>query len=652
MSTHDLATIFGADGPFAKALAVYRSRPQQLAMAESIGHAIRTQGQLIAEAGTGTGKTLAYLVPALFSGGKVIISTGTKTLQDQLYQRDLPLVRDALGVPVTVALLKGRANYVCHHHLKRTVASGTVATRADVVHLRRIESFARTSTSGDKGELADVPENASIWGEVTSTRENCLGSNCAHHDECFVMNARREALAADVVVVNHHLFFADVMLRDEGLTELLPACNTVILDEAHQLPDTATLFFGEELSAAQLGQLARDAEAEGLRTARDYVALPDAAQALTQALRRFRLAAGDQAGKWAASLVLERPGFEDALGILGAAIDALAAELSRQRERSAELEQCSVRADDLARKLARWRDRDDPQWVRWLDVTSTGWHLRASPLSIAEIFSKQVNETARAWIFTSATLSIGGDFGLYQRQLGLQDAATGYWESPFDYANQALLYVPRDLPPPNSVEHTDAVIAAALPVLRASRGRAFLLFTTHRALARARDVLTVEIERGGLNFPLLTQGEGSRTELLTRFRKLGNAVLLGSQSFWEGVDVPGDALSLVVIDKLPFAPPDDPLFAARLEHIAREGGNPFMEYQLPQAAIDLKQGAGRLIRSETDRGVLMICDRRLIDKPYGRRIWQALPPMRRSRELDDVIAFFSAHEPRVAGVDA
>jgi ATP-dependent DNA helicase DinG len=652
MSTHDLATIFGADGPFAKALAVYRSRPQQLAMAESIGHAIRTQGQLIAEAGTGTGKTLAYLVPALFSGGKVIISTGTKTLQDQLYQRDLPLVRDALGVPVTVALLKGRANYVCHHHLKRTVASGTVATRADVVHLRRIESFARTSTSGDKGELADVPENASIWGEVTSTRENCLGSNCAHHDECFVMNARREALAADVVVVNHHLFFADVMLRDEGLTELLPACNTVILDEAHQLPDTATLFFGEELSAAQLGQLARDAEAEGLRAARDYVALPDAAQALTQALRRFRLAAGDQAGKWAASLVLERPGFEDALGILGAAIDALAAELSRQRERSAELEQCSVRADDLARKLARWRDRDDPQWVRWLDVTSTGWHLRASPLSIAEIFSKQVNETARAWIFTSATLSIGGDFGLYQRQLGLQDAATGYWESPFDYANQALLYVPRDLPPPNSVEHTDAVIAAALPVLRASRGRAFLLFTTHRALARARDVLMVEIERGGLDFPLLTQGEGSRTELLTRFRKLGNAVLLGSQSFWEGVDVPGDALSLVVIDKLPFAPPDDPLFAARLEHIAREGGNPFMEYQLPQAAIDLKQGAGRLIRSETDRGVLMICDRRLIDKPYGRRIWQALPPMRRSRELDDVIAFFSAHEPRVAGVDA
>ncbi|HEY1461492.1 MAG TPA: ATP-dependent DNA helicase [Casimicrobiaceae bacterium] len=645
MNPHDLAVIFGADGPFAKALPAYRARPQQLAMAEAIGHAIRAQGQLIAEAGTGTGKTLAYLVPALFSGGKVIISTGTKTLQDQLYQRDLPLVRDVLGVPVTVALLKGRANYVCHHHLKRTVAGGTVATRADIVHLRRIESFARTSTSGDKGELADVPENASIWSEVTSTRENCLGSNCAHHDECFVLNARRQALAADVVVVNHHLFFADVMLRDEGLAELLPACNTVILDEAHQLPDTATLFFGEELSAAQIGQLARDAEAEGLRAARDYVPLPEAAQALVQALRRFRLAAGDQAGKWPASIVLQRPGFEDALGLLATAIDALAAELSRQRERSAELEQCSARVDDLARKLARWRDRDDPQWVRWLDVTTTGWHLRASPLSIAEIFSRQVTDTARAWIFTSATLSIGGDFNLYQRQLGLQDAATGYWESPFDYANQALLYVPRDLPPPNSIEHTDAVVAAAMPVLRASRGRAFLLFTTHRALGRARDVLLAEIGRGGLDFPLLTQGEGSRTELLTRFRKLGNAVLLGSQSFWEGVDVPGDALSLVVIDKLPFAPPDDPLFAARLEHIAREGGNPFMEYQLPQAAIDLKQGAGRLIRSETDRGVLMICDRRLIDRPYGRRIWQALPPMRRSRELKDVIAFFGAREP-------
>ena len=616
-------------------------------MAAAIAHAIDTRGQLLAEAGTGTGKTLAYLVPALLSGGKVIISTGTKTLQDQLYQRDLPMVRDALKVPVSVALLKGRANYVCRHRLDRA-ATGTFASRSDVRYLQRIESFARTSTSGDKGELADVPETASIWVDVTSTRDNCLGSECPHYAECFVMNARKQALAADVVVVNHHLFFADVMLRDEGLAELLPACNTVILDEAHQLPETATLFFGEELTAGALGELARDAEVEALSAARDYAALPEAARSLAQALRRFRLAAGEVTGKWPRSDALQRAGFEEGLEGLTTALAALEGELARQAERSDELAQCASRAGDAMQRLARWRDREDPAWVRWLEVSANGWQLRASPLSVAEIFSRHVTDTARGWIFTSATLAIGGDFGLFRRELGLDHAATAYWESPFDYAHQALLYVPRDLPEPNSFEHTDAVVAAVLPVLQASRGRAFLLFTTLRALARAREALAAAAARGAFDFPVLAQGDGSRTELLASFRRLGNAVLLGSQSFWEGVDVQGEALSLVVIDKLPFAPPDDPLFAARLEYIAREGGNPFLDYQLPQAAINLKQGAGRLIRSETDRGVLMICDPRLASKAYGRRMAQALPPMRRTRELDDVIAFFAdANHSRV-----
>jgi len=618
-------------------------------MAEAIALAIATRGQLLAEAGTGTGKTFAYLVPALLSGGKVIVSTGTKTLQDQLFQRDLPLIRDALKVPVSVALLKGLGNYVCHHHLERASAQGTFASRADAAYLPRIASFARTSTTGDKSELGDVPENAGIWADVTSTRENCLGSDCADYDRCFVMNARKRALAADVVVINHHLFFADVMLKDEGLTELLPACNTVILDEAHQLPDTATLFFGEEISAGSLGELARDAEIEGLRSARDYAPLPDAARMLAQALRRFRLSVGDVPGKWLQSVVAQQPGFTTALDALGDALSGVARELGHQAERSDELAQCASRAADSIARLTRWREglrpketSEDSEWIRWLDVSTHGWQLRASPLSVAEIFSKQVTDDARAWIFTSATLAIGGDFALYQRELGLAGATTGYWESPFDYPHQGLLYLPRDLPPPNSVEHTEAVVAAALPVLKASGGRAFMLFTTLRALSRARESLAAAMKREGMSFPLLVQGEGSRSELLTRFRRLGNAVLLGSQSFWEGVDVQGEALSVVIIDKLPFAPPDDPLFAARLEHIAREGGNPFMDYQLPQAAISLKQGAGRLIRSETDRGVLMICDRRLVEKPYGRRIWQALPPMRRTRELADVEAFFAA----------
>jgi ATP-dependent DNA helicase DinG len=467
------------------------------------------------------------------------------------------------------------------------------------------------------------------------------------------MNARKEALAADIVVVNHHLFFADVMLKDEGLAELLPACNTVILDEAHQLPDTATLFFGEELTAGQLGELARDAEIEGLRAARDYAPLPDSAQNLTQALRRFRLDAGDAAGKWPQLEAMRRSGFAEALDALAAALGALATELARQAERSDELAQCAQRAADAVARLARWRDgsaRDgDAEWIRWLEVTPTGWQLHASPLSIAEIFSRQVTDTARSWILTSATLAVGGDFTHYQRELGLADAATGCWDSPFDYQSQALLYLPTGLPEPNSFEHTDAVVAAALPVLKASGGRAFLLFTTLRALARAREAIATAFMREELDYPLLVQGEGSRSELLARFRTLGNAVLLGSQSFWEGVDVQGEALSLVIIDKLPFAPPDDPLLAARLEYIARRGGNPFLDYQLPQAAISLKQGAGRLIRSETDRGVLMICDPRLADKPYGRRIWQALPPMRRTRELDEVLDFFADAQHRVPG---
>jgi ATP-dependent DNA helicase DinG len=609
-------------------------------MAQAVARAIDEGGQLVAEAGTGTGKTFAYLVPALLSGGKVIVSTGTKTLQDQLFNRDLPLVRDALKLPITVALLKGRANYVCHYHLERTREQDSLATRADVRHLQRIESFARTSVSGDKAELGDVPENASIWNQVTSTRENCLGGDCPRYADCYVMKARKDALAADVVVINHHLFLADVVLKDEGLADLLPRCNTVILDEAHQLPETATLFFGEQVTARQAAELARDAEVESLKVARDYAPLPDAASALALTIRRVRLAAGDAVGKQTQVEALRRSDFAAALDALADSLQRLASELARTAERSEELAQCNRRATDLSARLVRWRETEDPEWIRWLEVTPHGWQLHASPLSVAEIFARQVQDSARSWIFTSATLAVNGDFALYRDELGLADAVTGCWESPFDYQRQALLYLPHDLPPPGSFEHTDAVVAAAMPVLAASGGRAFLLFTTLRALERAREAIASAFARERLDYPLLVQGEGSRSELLSRFRRLGNAVLLGSQSFWEGVDVPGDALSLVVIDKLPFAPPDDPLLAARLAHIERLGGNPFLDYQLPEAAINLKQGAGRLIRTETDRGVLMICDRRLADKPYGRRIVSALPPMRRTRDLAEVIAFF------------
>jgi ATP-dependent DNA helicase DinG len=680
-----LDAIFHEGGTLSRALPAFRFRPQQLAMAQAIAQAIEHRGRLVAEAGTGTGKTFAYLVPALLYGGKVIISTGTKTLQDQLFERDLPLVRDALAAPVTVALLKGRANYVCHYHLERAAREDRLPSRDDVRHLPKIIAFARASERGDRAELADVPENASIWPLVTSTRDNCLGQNCPHHADCFVMKARKEALEADVVVVNHHLFFADVMLRDEGVAELLPNCNTVILDEAHQLPDTATLFFGEQVGAGQLADLARDAEVAARTVARDVPDLPDAAGELVPCVRKLRLAAGDGGGKFSRDAALGRPGFAEALDGLTAALDRLAAELGRFAERGEEIAQVATRADEAARQVARWRDGegasgearkggehtrvdfggrhsslssesmvqggtdaipDSPEhrsaWIRWVDVTAHGFQLQASPLSVAPLMRRHVDGSARAWIFTSATLAVGRDFSHYTSQLGLDEAKTQAWNSPFDYASQGLLYVPRELPAPNSSEHTDAVVDVALPLLEASEGRAFLLFTTLRALAQARERLAESLRKRGLDYPLLVQGEGSRSELLVRFRELGNAILLGSASFWEGVDVPGDALSLVVIDKLPFAPPDDPLLAARLDHLRSEGGNPFMAWQLPQAVISLKQGAGRLIRTETDRGVLAICDPRLTDKPYGRRIWQSLPPMKRTREEGDCVAFLRA----------
>ena len=642
----DLAAVFGPGGLLSGKIPDYRARPQQLDMAVRVAQAIRDNASLVCEAGTGTGKTVAYLVPALLSGGKVIISTGTKTLQDQLYRRDLPMVRDALSVPLTAALLKGRANYVCHYHLEHNLAEGQLPSREEAAYLQSIARFARITRSGDKSELAEVPENAAAWTLATSTRENCLGQSCPRYGDCFVMAARREALAADVVVVNHHLFFADVMLKDDGMAELLPACNTVIFDEAHQLPETATLFFGETIATGQLIELARDARVEALTSAKDAPDLLPCTDALEKAARDLRLSMPNNNARFPAASLKPKREFAAALAALESALGTLSTALEPLAQRGEGLERCTARCQETIERLQRWRDEERDDLVRWVEVFSYGLQLNATPLSIADIFRKQLEGHPRAWIFTSATLAVGGDFAHYRGEMGLDAAQTACWDSPFDYARNALLCVPRNLPDPNSAEHTRAVVAAAYPAIRASGGRAFLLFTTLRGMRLAHELLREEFERDRLEFPLLLQGEGSRSELLERFRRLGNAVLVGSSSFWEGVDVRGDALSLVVIDKLPFAPPDDPVLAARLERLAREGRNAFMEYQLPQAVIALKQGAGRLIRDENDRGVLMICDPRLFSKPYGRRILPSLPPMKLVRELDAVLEFFAS--PRKA----
>ncbi|MFM0238211.1 ATP-dependent DNA helicase [Paraburkholderia phytofirmans] len=700
----ELDEIFAANGLLARQIDGYRSRASQIEMSRAVAAAMEASGRampepamfeaqkrparrlqgaadtaaeaaegveaggldgsentLIVEAGTGTGKTYAYLVPAMLWGGKVIVSTGTKHLQDQLFQRDIPTVRDALAVPVSVAMLKGRANYLCHYYLQRTADNGRLPSRQETSYLQDIVRFAKITRTGDKAELASVPETAAVWSMVTSTRENCLGQECPHYKDCFVMQARREAQQADIVVVNHHLFFADIMLRDTGMAELLPTANTVIFDEAHQLPETATLFFGETLSTTQFLELARDSVAEGLGHARETVDWVKLGATLERAARDVRLAFKEDSVRLSIGQLADDHPLFPALETLETELDALASALAGQAERAESIGACLRRARELQGVLAGWTtpptqtereaadgasadgktERADPnEKVRWIEVFSHTVQLHETPLSVAPIFAKQRAGVPRAWIFTSATLSVRGDFTHYAAQMGLNAKRSMTLPSPFDYPTQGLLYVPRNLPQPSSPMFTDAVFDAALPAIEASGGGVFMLCTTLRAVDRISAKLRDTIEARGWDYPLLVQGDASRTELLDRFRSYGNAILVGSQSFWEGVDVRGDALSLVVIDKLPFAPPDDPVLSARLEALTKKGLSPFAVHQLPQAVITLKQGAGRLIRAETDRGVLMICDTRLVDKPYGRRIWQSLPPFKRTREIEVVREFF------------
>jgi ATP-dependent DNA helicase DinG len=672
----EIDQLFGAGGPLGGAVGSYRPRHAQTAMAKAIATAIANQGTLIAEAGTGTGKTFAYLVPALLWGGKVIVSTGTKTLQDQLYKRDIPTVRKALAAPVSVALLKGRSNYLCHYHLERTLQNGRLTAREDVGYLRDISRFMKTTTSGDKAELTAVPETASVWNLVTSTRDTCFGADCQYYQDCFVMKARKEAQQADVVVVNHHLFFADVALKDTGVAELLPTANTVIFDEAHQLPETATLFFGETVSTSQVLELCRDVLAEGLSHARDGADWARLVATVERAARDLRLVFPEDSIRMAVNQIAASSTFFPSLQTLMDSMDDMIAVLDKQAERAETIEQCRDRAVEILRQLEAWNDpqagaktakaakaaasapEGEPAkaaegaevaepadegrqfYVLWVEAFASSLQLHRTPLSIAPIFNKQREGSPRAWIFTSATLAVKRDFNHYAAQMGLWNEPAHSWPSPFDYEQQGLLYVPPNLPQPNSFEYTDAVLDAALPAIESAGGRCFFLCTTLRAVNRAAERLRTEFAERNLPYPLFVQGEAGRTELLDRFRASGNGVLIGSQSFWEGVDVRGDALSLVIIDKLPFSPPDDPVLAARISEMEKQGLNGFVHHQLPAAIITLKQGAGRLIRDEGDRGVLMICDPRLITKNYGRRIWQSLPPFKRTRELSVVQEFF------------
>lgn len=627
-------------GPLATELSGFAVRPSQQQLSAEIAGAVEDGAVLIAEAGTGTGKTFAYLVPALLSGKRVIISTGTKALQDQLYHRDLPRVRKALAAPVHAALLKGRANYLCKFRLEQAKGE-TFVSRDAAQHFQRVVQWAGKTQRGDLAEITSVPEDSPVWPQVSSTADNCLGSECPFWSECHLVKARQQAQSADIVVVNHHLLLADLAIKQEGFGEVLPGASVFILDEAHQIPELALQFFGDSVSTRQWLDLGKDILLESGKVSGSSVLLAPPAKQLEQRIKQLRAACEAVPAKGAAALLRPHPELMMALSEVQAGGEELLKALQLQAGVSSALDQCAVRADALSSRWKSWLSalgnarEDSPAAVRWYELSQRGITLNATPMDVSTPLRQYREQSKAAWILTSATLAVNQSVEHLAEKLGLDAPRVLVQPSPFDWQNQGLFYLPKAMPEPNHPDFTEALLNAARPVLQASNGRAFLLFTSHRALKLAAQQL-----EGG-PWPLFVQGTAPRMELLERFRHSGNGILLGAASFWEGVDVAGDALSVVIIDKLPFAAPDDPVLEARLEAVRLRGGNPFMEEQVPSAVIALKQGVGRLIRTFEDRGVLMMGDTRLVSKPYGKTFIQSLPPFPRTREIEDVIDFFA-----------
>ncbi|MGJ0490568.1 ATP-dependent DNA helicase [Methylobacter sp.] len=631
----ELDSFFGSDGALSKIISGYHPRAAQVEMAEAIARAVEESRNLIAEAGTGTGKTFAYLVPAILSGKKVIISTGTKNLQDQLFNKDLPVIRKAIKKPFVASLLKGRSNYLCTYRLKNAFESTLGFSKEDAAALTKIRSWAQRTKIGDVSEMSEVAEADPIWYQATSSVENCLGQDCPDYAECFLVKARKKAQEAEILVVNHHLLCADWSIRDSGFGELLPDADVVIIDEAHQLADTASNFLGINIGGRQLNDLASDALVEYFKDATDIPALRTACEDLDHEVKDLRLAFGIELrrGEWYE--IENNPKIAPGLTAVKEQLQRLNDQLELASVKTKGLESCFKRAEELLQQLKIIIDDDSGKWIRWYEVHKKTFTLSRTPLDIAAEFRSFMQRHQAVWIFTSATLSVAHKFDHFSNNLGLVDAASASWGSPFDYANQSLFYHPKGLPQPNDPEFIPLIMNFALPVLQASKGRAFFLFTSHRALKQAEALL-----KDKLDYPLLVQGSRPKGLLLEQFKAAGNAVLLGTSSFWEGVDVRGEALSCVIIDKLPFSSPGDPVLKARLNAMEKQGRNPFFEHQLPAAVIALRQGIGRLIRDVKDRGVLMVCDPRLLKRSYGQIFLDSVPPMKRTRDIEDVRAFF------------
>ncbi|MDR0807471.1 MAG: ATP-dependent DNA helicase [Enterobacteriaceae bacterium] len=629
-----MADDFAPKGALAQAIKGFKPREPQRLMAKAITNAIKKKQELVVEAGTGTGKTYAYLVPALRSKRKVIISTGSKALQDQLFARDLPMVATALEFTGKLALLKGRSNYLCLERMEQQTMTGgelSNSTLNDLVNLRRWSS---STNDGDVSTCTQVAEDSYIWPLVTSTNDNCLGSDCPYYKECFVVKARRRAMDADLVVVNHHLFLADIVVKETGFAELIPNADVMIFDEAHQLPDIASQYFGQQLTSRQLLDLAKDVIIAYRTEVRDMAQLQKSADRLTQSTMDFRLALGEPGFRGNLRDVLEQPNIQRALLLLDDALTLCYDVIKMALGRSALLDAAFERATQYRTRLTRLKDVSIPGYSYWYECGARHFVLALTPLSVAEKFRDLMDEKKGSWIFTSATLSVNDSLDHFNQRLGLTNAETLLLASPFDYATQALLCVPRFLPSPNQFGGAKQLAAMLQPLIEANDGRCFFLCTSHQMM---RDL--AETFRETMTLPVLMQGETSKAKLLSQFVESGNALLVATNSFWEGVDVRGEALSCVIIDKLPFTSPDDPLLKARIEDCRLRGGDPFNDVQLPDAVITLKQGVGRLIRDTDDSGVIVICDNRLVMRPYGAIFLNSLPPAPRTRDLAQAIEF-------------
>jgi len=629
-----ISKCFSADGALAKVIPGFKARQAQLDMATAVRGAIKDKAQLVVEAGTGTGKTFAYLAPALLASKKVIVSTGTKALQEQLFHRDLPLVKKALRPMMKTALLKGRSNYLCINRLEVNGEHPPYDDPTFLSDMSNVRKWSSETDDGDIGELTSIEENSRVLPFVTSTVDNCLSKDCPNIADCHVMNARKKALEADLIVVNHHLFFADLALKDTGFGELIPDTDVIIFDEAHQIPDIASEYFGEHFSSRQVFELCKDIQAEYQAQLRDMPQLNKAAMTLEKNILDMRLvfAEDPERGNWRDKS--KSDDIVNAIQYVTKAFNFLYDVTKLAISRTETIDNCFDRLVQLKGKFEKVNQTQESGYSYWFDTTKRHFTLHITPLSIADKFGAIVDESTSSWIFTSATVSVDDKFEHYTSLLGIPDARTQILGSPFDYNNQAMFCVPRYFPEPNDKAAVRAFSELALELVEASKGRAFLLFTSHRVMTLVAKMIEDEIQ-----YPVLVQGTTSKRLLLEQFTKLKNAVLLGTGSFWEGVDVRGDMLSLVMIDKLPFASPDEPLLQARMEDCKLKGLEPFQHVQIPQAVISLKQGVGRLIRDVTDKGVLVICDPRLVTRQYGEVFMRSLPNMKRTRDLDIVKTF-------------